>query len=157
MTARNLSLAGILSGRRSFAKILFVCLCLTASVASSMPLTDDDGLDAIWCRETPERRCLERAKNSGRETVAVFGATWCSGCRFYKQRTLGDPQVREQLRRYQLVYVDTDINRDAVDRYRINSWPSTLFLRSDRESGRLKGVHSPDSLLRFLRESSGQH
>ncbi len=134
-------------GRRScraFALAALVLLPLAAgSCARPRPID--------WCREAPDRQsCLPGACAGHDRTMAVFAADWCPACRSFGQ-TLLDGAVMRRLEPYGRVWVDTDKNRELLDKYGVESIPTVIFFdRQGREIARFEGAAGPEEFLKIL-------
>jgi thioredoxin 1 len=81
----------------------------------------------------------------GSSTVLVdFYATWCGPCKMLAPRI--DQAAREYGGKLKVVKLDIDQCKDIARRYRVNSFPTLVFFKGGRESGRITGALTLDHL-----------
>jgi thiol:disulfide interchange protein len=95
---------------------------------------------------------LSRAASENKLVMIEFYTDWCGWCEVMEQKTFADAAVREQLGRLVVVKLDADRGgRDAARRYRVNGFPTTLFLDAQgQEVGRVPGFLPPQPFLEEL-------
>lgn len=81
--------------------------------------------------------------------VVKFGATWCMPCKVV------EPIIKNAEKEFdnvKFVSVDIDENSSLVQKYRIRSVPSILFLKNGTEINRMSGSISSSPLKKALEE-----
>lgn len=80
-----------------------------------------------------------------------FFTTWCAPCKMMDQGTFPDPKVQKWLTE-KAIAVKYDAEREIAlaDRFRIESYPTLLFLKSDgSEFDRIGGYVTPEDFMEF--------
>ena len=80
-----------------------------------------------------------------------FYTTWCGPCKMMDRDTFPDANVQKWLSE-KAVALQIDAERDIAlaDRFRIDSYPTLLFLNPDgSEFDRISGYVTPDEFLKF--------
>jgi len=85
------------------------------------------GLSAVVTDRTLDD-ALAAAKRDGKQVVAIFSASWCGWSVKLDKETLTDPRVQQELRRFHVVFVDYDKEKQLDSKYGIRSVPRTLIL-----------------------------
>lgn len=109
-------------------------------------------------REAAEPRWHESLSDAlteaeARQTLVLVDAyaDWCELCRRLDEGTLSDPRVRDKLRDFTILKIDTDEQRQLAVRFRVRELPTTLVLN---ESGavvaRRSGYMAPAAYVSFL-------
>lgn len=127
--------------------MLVLCLLMACAYAPSIVLADRNPL-------TP----FTTEVKEGDKVVKVYSASWCSGCRTYKLKTLLSPRVRAKVfgdYKNRFHEVDIDVNRKETEANKITKIPATvMFEMKDGklvEVKRIEGNLSIDQLLEFLK------
>ncbi len=84
--------------------------------------------------------------------ILKFGAVWCSGCLVMKPRW---KEIEGELPSLQTQYFDFDVNKDMVEKYKIDeSLPVFIFLdKEGHEFLRLNGEVEKDELLEVINKN----
>jgi len=95
---------------------------------------------------------LSRAGTENKLVMVDFFTDWCRWCEVLDEKTLSDSAVQAELRRLVVVKLDAERDgRDAARRYRVEGFPTLLFLdASGREVGRIPGFLPPEPFLEEL-------
>jgi len=102
-----------------------------------------------WHRNLDD--ALAEAKE--RETLVLVDAyaDWCGWCRKLDEETLASPKVRERLREFALLKLDTDKHGSLARRFGVRGLPTTLILdASGRVVDKQPGYMPPDAYLGFI-------
>jgi len=92
-----------------------------------------------------------KSKELERPILIVFGATWCHWCDELKQKTLSNSKVKEMMKNYVFLYVDSDKDRKTVRKFKIRGLPSYIIADSrerDLKSG--SGYKEADEFEKWL-------
>ncbi|MBU1087568.1 MAG: thioredoxin family protein [Candidatus Omnitrophica bacterium] len=102
-----------------------------------------------WIRDIDVAQ--EMAKSENKPILIDFYTEWCGWCKRLDKDTYADPQVQERLNQFICVKIDAEKNKDIAKQYKINGFPSTVFLKS---SGQLievvPGYLPPKEFLKLL-------
>jgi thiol-disulfide isomerase/thioredoxin len=127
-------------------------ICLFASVLSiAMGMTPSTTSAASPWSSNFERAQAE-AKRRNIPLLIHFYADWCGPCRQMERNVLSSSSLARQLNgKFVAVKVDTDRREDLVNRYRIESLPSDVFVSpSGRILSRSFGAKEKSSYLAYL-------
>ncbi len=114
---------------------------------------------------------LREAKQSGRPVLVDVYTEWCGWCKRMDRDVYSDPQVRDYLgKRYVTVKLDAEAreaasyegkqltSRTLASRFRVNSYPTTIFLRPDGQHlVKVPGYVPADRFLTLLRYIGDGH
>lgn len=82
---------------------------------------------------------------------AMFTANWCKYCNQMKQETLPNAQVKEALKKYVWIMVNTDQNRELARKFNVKGIPAYLITNSKEEKIKEgSGFMTPDQFVAFL-------
>jgi thiol:disulfide interchange protein len=95
---------------------------------------------------------LARAESESKLVMVDFYTDWCRWCQVMDDKTFSDGAVQTELKRMVVVKLDAERDgRDAARRYRVEGFPTILFLDgSGREVGRIPGYMPPEPFLEEL-------
>jgi thioredoxin 1 len=88
------------------------------------------------------RRSVKHAGATRTPVLLDFYADWCAPCQ--KVSPLLAKLAHEFEGKVRLIRVDVDSNSVMVDRHRVYSIPTVVFIRRGREIGRIIGAKSED-------------
>ncbi len=99
----------------------------------------------------PIASALEEAQRTGNLILVDFYAEWCSPCKVLDNTILPHPLVKEALKAFLFLHVDTDEFPKAGEEYAIDAMPTMLVLDSEgRELYRFIGLMEPADLAQRL-------
>lgn len=70
------------------------------------------------------RDAIKKSGEEGMPVLVFFEADWCSWCKKMKSETLTDRNVRQSMKNYILVFVNTDRNKSIARKFGVRSLPS---------------------------------
>lgn len=119
-------------------------------------VTNGRDVGIAWFASEPEG--VEAALRAGKPVMIDFWAEWCSVCKKLEKKTLADPGVVDESKRFVSIKVDcTDVDDPAIKalwaKYRIVGLPTIVFI--DREGNVLQresinGFVSSDDLKKIM-------
>lgn len=123
-----------------FAVLTLVVMPMLASAA-------EDG----WLENIDEG--LKQGGADSKIVMVDFTATWCGWCTKLKDEVFSTDEFKKTAgEKLVLVAIDADKNRELVDKYKVEGFPTILFLDTDgREVNRIVGFRD---LQGFLEEIS---
>jgi len=92
--------------------------------------------------------------------VLDFYADWCLPCLEIDHKTFHNPEVQEKLKKFIVIKIDctqeTEICKEAVDRYQVIGWPTLLFFDRNQQLQKdlsvIGGFVGPEKMLEILNE-----
>lgn len=119
---------------RRFAAIL---LCALPALAASPEISWESGL----------AKAQQAAKAAHKPILVDVWATWCAPCKLMDKTTYQDERVVGLFDGFVPVKLDADANEAFLERYRVEAFPTVLFLDENGwEIGRRRGYVSGDDL-----------
>lgn len=96
---------------------------------------------------------LKRAETEGKYVFVDFYTTWCGPCKMMDRTTFQDQKVIDWLGTHTIALaIDAEAQADIASRYKINSYPSLVFLKADGKLAlKLTGYHPTE---RFLEQAA---
>jgi thiol:disulfide interchange protein len=113
--------------------------------------------------EKPDRQIIasnyaDAIAESGKYGMPIFvyfEADWCDWCKKMKSEALSDSKVKEIMKNYVVVYVDTDQNRDLAREFEVRVVPA--YAITNCEEAKLKsgeGFKEADEFIPWLEDST---
>lgn len=99
---------------------------------------------------------LSKSYQTGKPTIIILSASWCSACQKLEQDTLSDERVRQKINtNYNFQNVDVDQNHETAQKYSTDGisivLPTIIILNaSGNEIRRHEGYMTPDEFLNFI-------
>jgi thioredoxin 1 len=78
--------------------------------------------------------------------IIDFYAQWCGQCKKIM------PIIDELSKEYNVLKVDVETDRDMAIKYNINSLPTILFIKDNKEIGRISGLVSKKMIMDKIKE-----
>jgi len=75
-------------------------------------------------------QAASQAKQANKPLMVDFYTDWCQWCKKLDEDVYTDAQVAELSHEFVCVKVDAEQYRDVADRYKVNSYPTIIFLNS---------------------------
>ena len=128
---------------------LFIPFAL-CSVAITGMIHSSETMGVSWQEDVDQG--FKAAGESGRPMVIFVTMDGCAYCTKMKKRTLGDPQVVSRLNDKTIpIYIHRSRNSEWVQRLRVKTFPTTLFLTPDGKiQDRVVGFMSVDSMQKRI-------
>jgi thioredoxin 1 len=79
---------------------------------------------------------MEIATPPSKPTLLAFQADWCEPCRRDK------PKLKELEKKFNVIRIDVDKNKDAVKDYQVKTIPLYVVLRGGNETYRTNNINS---------------
>jgi thioredoxin-related protein len=90
------------------------------------------------------------AFDNKKPTLIIFHADWCKYCDVAKKDIDNDPNLSEEVKKYDVVLANFDVDKDLVEGYHIKTIPT--FVIVDGRKTRFKvGYTGPNDLLKFIK------
>lgn len=102
-----------------------------------------------WIKDIEIAR--ELAINENKPILIDFYTEWCGWCKRMDQDTYANDKVQESLEQFVCVKIDAEQNRDLAKTYKINGFPSTVFLKANGQLIEvIPGYLPPSDFLKLL-------
>ncbi len=99
------------------------------------------------------KSALRKAKSKKKPVMVYFYTNWCSWCERLERETYSDLKVSKLARKFILVKVNGDRDRDTVEKYDIRGYPAVLFLGSKGNTiQQVEGYVGPDDFARIMQD-----
>ena len=85
-------------------------------------------------------KAIALSKKVKKPIVLIFGASWCPYCKDLKK----DSKNIDLLKQYIVCFLDTDKQKELVNKYKIKGLPTSVILTDGAESARKSGYKRPD-------------
>lgn len=114
-------------------------------------IVENKKLDDAGIVATSYSEALLKSSQSGKPILVFYTAEWCQYCRKMKNETLPTSEVSQALKRYILVYVNTDIDRSGVDKFGVKNLPSFVIINHKEEKTKSSsGFMDKESFSKWL-------
>lgn len=128
-------------------KAIAVFLVSVVIISIGTPITYAGEIN--W--ENSLRRGMITARDENKPVMVDFYTEWCGWCKKLDQDTYSNPKVQELAGKFVCVKVDGDKDRASVSKYKINGYPTIVFLDSTGEEiDRNVGYAGPDELAKMM-------
>ncbi len=124
---------------RAGSLFLSPAVVLLAALAFISPLRGEPpAAEPAWIEDAGDG--LARARQEGKPVLVDIWAVWCAPCKEMDLTTYRDPEVVSELERFVPLKIDADRAKNFIERYRIEAYPTVLFLDGEgKEISRLTG------------------
>ena len=98
---------------------------------------------------------IKKAAELKMPVLVFFEADWCTWCKKLKQETLTNTKVKEAMKKYIVVYVNTDKDRATGKKFGVRYLPT--YVVTNAQEAILKsdgGFKTPDQFVQWLGEPS---
>ena len=89
------------------------------------------------------------AQNNNK-TLVLVSANWCHFCKVAKTDIEKNSELSEAVKKYEIIEIDFDADKDFVNGYNIKTIPTFIILDNKKEIKRQTGYRNPRQLLKFL-------
>lgn len=94
---------------------------------------------------------IKKAAEVKMEVLVFFEADWCNWCQKLKKETLTDPKVKEAMKKYIVVHVNTDQDRSTGKKFGVKYLPSYVVTNAQEQSIKADGgFKTPDQFIQWL-------
>lgn len=91
------------------------------------------------------------AYDTSEKTLLIFSAPWCKYCQIAKNDINTDKELSETIKKYEVIIVNYDIDKDMVDGYNIKTIPTFIILENKKEVKRCVGYKGAKNLNQFIK------
>jgi thiol-disulfide isomerase/thioredoxin len=85
------------------------------------------------------------------KTLLIFSADWCKHCQTVKEDLVIETDLIEMFKNYEIIFLDFDVDKDAVNGYNIKALPTFVILHDNKEVNRQIGYKGGyKKLIQFL-------
>lgn len=122
-------------------------LAVTAGFVMAEKMANNKGV--TW--QTDFNSALKQAEKADKPLMVDFYTDWCGWCKKLDQDTYPDSKVTELSRKFIAVKLNGDKYPDLVKKYKVNGYPSIVFLNSKGvEVSRVVGYQNADTFLKSM-------
>lgn len=89
------------------------------------------------------------ANGNDQKTLIIVSASWCQPCHIAKHDMENDSILSSIVKRYEIIDIDYDIDKDVVDGYNIKTVPTFVVMHQGKEIKRKTG-YTKKELIEFL-------
>lgn len=90
---------------------------------------------------------LEEVISKGKVLVDFYSKT-CGPC---KMLSFVLKDVAKQVEDTEIVMVDYDVNKEAVEKYGVSGYPTMIYFENGQEIERVKGLQQKPAILRMIK------
>jgi len=124
-------------------------LFLPASALPALASAEESSGGIAWIESFAP--ALQRAEEQGRPVLVDVWAVWCVPCKEMEETTYRDSRVVELTAGFVPLKIDADVATSFVERYRVDAFPTLLFLDGrGREIARWRGAIAAEPLAGLL-------
>ncbi|MBS1793695.1 MAG: DUF255 domain-containing protein [Acidobacteria bacterium] len=144
---------------RKYLTFLLLVLFSAAAAHAQTKAAAGKTIDLSKIKNTEAAKAFDDAKESEKLVLLVFGAVWCTYCRYIEEGAMQDAAVKRTLDGF--VKVDIDVDENPDDAQLFDSRPASrggsgipamvVFTPDGRELGRLLGYTTARPFNLFLK------
>lgn len=98
---------------------------------------------------------ITKSRQYGMPVFVFLSADWCGYCTKMKQETLNDAQVKEIMKNYILVHVNTDQNRDVAQKFGVRVLPTFVVTNTTEKALKSgQGFQDAQTFAKWLNDPS---
>lgn len=100
---------------------------------------------------------LKKGKAENKRVLVDFTATWCGWCTKLKNEVFEAKEFSEYAQKnLVLVSIDADQNRELVDKYKVDGFPTVYLLNGDgKEVDKVVGFKPLEGFMEMLKKTEG--
>jgi thiol:disulfide interchange protein len=96
---------------------------------------------------------LKKSEETGRPVLVIYTANWCGYCKKMKSETLSNDKVKEAMKSFIVVVVDTDKDRSGIGKFSVTGLPSYVITNSKEEKLKMgSGFMNAESFSKWLND-----
>jgi len=143
--------------KRLLPALLFVALVAPATAEDKKEPKKEDVKQEVF-RGLNYEKALEAAKKEKKLVMLDFTTTWCGWCKVLDRETFSNDKVQVFLKgKTVAIKVDGDKEKDLVKKYKVEGYPTLVFLGNDgKEVGRIVGYKPPDKFMKDVESFTGK-
>lgn len=97
---------------------------------------------------------LEQAAEKNQFALVMFSASWCEPCKQMSQQVLSKEQVRNSLKNWVLIKIDTDKQKSVKQAYIVNGLPTfIIFSPKGDKIKRFEGTMPKEEFIKIIKSA----
>lgn len=79
------------------------------------------------------KEAIEKSKENKMDVLVFFVSDSCGFCQKLKKETLSDDSVKELMKKYVVVFIDSDKDREHIKKYKVTGLPTYIIVNQDEK------------------------